>query len=74
MLVTILSDSQDPTDKARDHKLEGNKLFRLGQFEKAIERYTLAINECPKSESADLSTFYQNRAAAYEQLVSQVQH
>ena len=35
----------------------------------AIKCYTEAIDLCPKSNKSDLSTFYQNRAAAYEQMV-----
>ena len=51
-------------------KNKGNKYFRGGRYELAIKCYTEAIDLCPKAKKSDLSTFYQNRAAAYEQLVS----
>ena len=50
-------------------KNKGNKYFRGGRYELAIKCYTEAIDLCPKSNKSDLSTFYQNRAAAYEQMV-----
>ena len=51
-------------------KNKGNKYFRGGRYELAIKCYTEAIDLCPNSKKSDLSTFYQNRAAAYEQMVS----
>ena len=50
-------------------KNKGNKYFRGGRYELAIKCYSEAIDLCPKSNKSDLSTFYQNRAAAYEQMV-----
>ncbi|KAF3834542.1 hypothetical protein F7725_027100 [Dissostichus mawsoni] len=38
-----------------------------GKYENAIQCYTEAIALCPTEQKTDLSTFYQNRAAAYEQ-------
>ena len=61
---------QDPLAKAIACKNKGNKYFRGGRYELAIKCYTEAIELCPKAKETDLSTFYQNRAAAYEQLVS----
>jgi len=58
----------DPLAKAVACKNKGNKYFRGGRYELAIKSYTEAIETCPKSKETDLSTFYQNRAAAYEQL------
>jgi len=55
-------------EKAQKHKSDGNKLFHKGEYDKAIDAYDLAINECPKENNIDLATFYQNRAAAFEQL------
>ena len=49
-------------------KNRGNKYFRGGRYELAIKCYSEAISSCPKDKKADLSTFYQNRAAAHEQL------
>ena len=49
-------------------KNKGNKYFRGGRYEQAIKCYTQAIEFCPEAKTSDLSTFYQNRAAAFEQL------
>ena len=57
---------QTPLQKAQDVKSKGNKYFKAGRYEQAIECYTLAISQCPPDEYAEISTFYQNRAAAYE--------
>uniref|UniRef100_A0A4W5KP25 Uncharacterized protein n=1 Tax=Hucho hucho TaxID=62062 RepID=A0A4W5KP25_9TELE len=46
---------------------KGNKYFKAGKYEQAIQCYTDAIGLCPTENQTDLSTFYQNRAAAYEQ-------
>lgn len=61
---------QTPLEIAQEYKVKGNKLFKIGKFDKAIEQYNLAIEACPKEFTKDLATFYQNRAAAYESLVS----
>lgn len=57
-------------DRAQAAKNKGNKYFKAGKYENAIQCYTEAIGLCPTEQKTDLSTFYQNRAAAYEQLVS----
>lgn len=57
-----------PFDQAVKHKESGNELFKNGKYDGAIEFYNQAIDICPKEKSTDLSQFYQNRAAAYEQL------
>ncbi|XP_055939690.1 mitochondrial import receptor subunit TOM70-like [Argiope bruennichi] len=59
---------ETPYSKAKAFKDKGNKLFKEGQFDKAIECYTSAIEICPIDRGEDLATFYQNRAAAYENL------
>lgn len=59
---------QTELEKAIAFKNEGNTRFKGGKFNEAIDYYNKAIETCPKSNSMDLSTFYQNRAAAYEQL------
>lgn len=61
---------QDPLQLAQSAKNRGNKYFKAGRFDKSIECYTEAINVCPPENRDDIATFYQNRAAAYEQLVS----
>ena len=58
-----------PFERAMSAKNKGNKYFRGGRYELAIKCYGEAIEGCPKEKSADLATFYQNRAAAHEQLV-----
>lgn len=55
-------------EKAMAFKNDGNTRFKAGKFNEAIEFYNKAIETCPKTSPIDLSTFYQNRAAAYEQL------
>ncbi|XP_054717790.1 mitochondrial import receptor subunit TOM70-like isoform X2 [Uloborus diversus] len=57
-----------PYIKAKAFKDKGNKLFKEGQFDKAVECYTSAIEICPPEYVDDLATFHQNRAAAYENL------
>ncbi|NWZ32934.1 TOM70 protein, partial [Asarcornis scutulata] len=57
-----------PLDRAQAAKNRGNKFFKAGKYEQAIQCYTEAISLCPPEKNLDLSTFYQNRAAAYEQL------
>uniref|UniRef100_A0A673IBL3 Translocase of outer mitochondrial membrane 70 homolog A (S. cerevisiae) n=1 Tax=Sinocyclocheilus rhinocerous TaxID=307959 RepID=A0A673IBL3_9TELE len=56
-----------PIIKAQSAKNKGNKYFKAGKYDQAIQCYTDAISLCPKEQKGDLSTFYQNRAAAYEQ-------
>lgn len=55
-------------EQAIKFKNDGNVKFKSGKFNEAIALYDKAIETCPKSDPTDLSTFYQNRAAAYEQL------
>ncbi|XP_053435618.1 LOW QUALITY PROTEIN: mitochondrial import receptor subunit TOM70-like [Nycticebus coucang] len=55
-------------DRAQAAKNKGNKYFKAGKHEQAIQCYTEAISLCPTEKNVDLSTFYQNRAAAFEQL------
>lgn len=57
-----------PFEQAVKHKESGNDCFKNGKYDAAIEFYNKAIEICPSSKSTDLSQFYQNRAAAYEQL------
>jgi len=62
----------DPLQLALAKKKKGNKYFKAGLYQQAILCYTEAIKSCPKDDKLDskdnLATFYQNRAAAYEQL------
>ncbi|KAK7017978.1 Mitochondrial import receptor subunit TOM70, partial [Halocaridina rubra] len=57
-----------PLEKAQACKNKGNKYFKGGKFAEAIKCYDEAIETCSPENTVDLSTFYQNRAAAYEQL------
>lgn len=60
---------QTPIEKAEGSKGKGNKYFKAGRFEQAIKCYTEAIEVCPVECPQELSTYYQNRAAAHEQMV-----
>ena len=60
---------QSAQEKAIAAKGKGNKYFKGGKYEQAIACYTDAIELCPPQHKNDISTFYQNRAAAHEQLV-----
>ncbi|CAG2067297.1 unnamed protein product, partial [Timema podura] len=57
-----------PLQQALSHKDAGNKLFKANKFIEAIECYNAAIEICPTDKTQDLATFFQNRAATYEQL------
>nr|CAD7406702.1 unnamed protein product [Timema cristinae] len=59
---------QTPLQQALSHKDAGNKLFKANKFIEAIEHYNSAIEICPTDKTQDLATFFQNRAATYEQL------
>lgn len=59
---------QTPLELAVDFKNQGNEKFRAGKFEEAIEFYDKAIHNCPSTNLTELATFYQNRAAAHENL------
>jgi len=58
----------DPLQRGIALKNRGNKFFRGGRYEQAIKCYSEAIEVCPADKPTDLATFYQNRAAAYDQL------
>ncbi|XP_011860763.1 PREDICTED: mitochondrial import receptor subunit TOM70 [Vollenhovia emeryi] len=62
------SEPETPLQKAQRYKNEGNVCFKTGKYDEAIARYNKAIDICPKENVDNLATFYQNRAAAYEQL------
>ncbi|XP_043277682.1 mitochondrial import receptor subunit TOM70 [Venturia canescens] len=59
---------ETPTERAQRYKNLGNIVFKAGKYDEAIAHYNMAIEACPKDNKSDLATFYQNRAAAYEQL------
>lgn len=59
---------ETPFEKAQRFKAEGNSAFKNGKYDEAIRFYTQAIETCPEDKTTDIATFYQNRAAAYEQL------
>lgn len=60
---------EDPYKQAQTYKNKGNKYFKDGKYADAIKCYQQAIDICPKNKVQDVSTFHQNRAAAFEQLV-----
>lgn len=55
-------------EKAVEKKNQGNECFQAGRFEDAVKCYSEAIDLCPKQDKEELPKFYQNRAAAYENL------
>ena len=57
-----------PLEQAIEYKNQGNDKFRRGEYQEAIEFYDKAIHNCPSTNITELATFYQNRAAAYENL------
>ncbi|GJQ74966.1 putative import receptor [Trypoxylus dichotomus] len=57
-----------PLEEAQFYKDQGNNYFRKGKYDEAIKYYNKAIEACPEESTIDLSIYYQNRAAAYEQL------
>lgn len=57
-----------PLEQAIEFKNQGNERFRGGKYDEAIALYDKAIHSCPSTDINELSTFYQNRAAAYENL------
>lgn len=59
---------ETPFQQTQRFKNEGNILFKKGKFDEAISMYNKAIDICPEGHALDLATYYQNRAAAYEQL------
>ena len=59
-----------PLEKAVEIKNVGNEFFQSGKFEDALRCYSEAISLCPVNDKQELPKFYQNRAAAYENLVS----
>lgn len=64
----VVKKQQNILEIATQYKNDGNARFKKGKYDEAIELYDQAINKCPKDAADLLSTFYQNRAAAYEQL------
>lgn len=69
-LTAAVEDDKEetPFQKAQRYKTEGNELFKRGKFDEAISYYNKAIDTIPEEFRTDLATYYQNRAAAYEQL------
>lgn len=59
---------ETPFQKSQRIKNEGNAHFQKGRYDDAIQSYSEAIDFCPIESKHELSTYYQNRAAAFEQL------
>lgn len=59
------------TTKSECLKQEGNTFFKNADYEKAIEKYTEAIDICPKINKNDRSILYGNRAAAHKHIGNQ---
>ena len=65
----IILQFQSAKELAQQSKAKGNRFFKEGKYEEAITCYTEAIETCPADVKSDVATFYQNRAAAHENLV-----
>ncbi|XP_030747196.1 mitochondrial import receptor subunit TOM70 [Sitophilus oryzae] len=65
---TPVEKEETPFQRAQRYKTEGNELFKRGKYDEAIASYNKAIDTIPQEYKTDLATYYQNRAAAYEQL------
>ncbi|XP_050308004.1 mitochondrial import receptor subunit TOM70 [Anthonomus grandis grandis] len=63
-----IEQEETPFQRAQRYKTEGNELFKRGKYDEAIASYNKAIEIIPEEYKTDLSMYYQNRAAAYEQL------
>jgi len=63
-----LPKEETPLGKAQAAKTKGNTYFKAGKYDEAIKCYTEALELCPPESKLEISTFYANRAAAYEKL------
>lgn len=66
--LVVSEKEETPFEKAQRYKSEGNEMFKKGKYDEAIALYNKAIDTIPEEFKTDLATYYQNRAAAYEQL------
>jgi len=66
--ISTLDDADTPRSIMKRLNAKGSDLFRKRKYEEAIAEYTKAVEASPGDEETkiDLSTIYQNRAAAYE--------
>lgn len=62
--ITDPLDTSDPSQSAAQLKNKGNQCFRDGDYERAIDLYTAAIDLCPESSGTERSVLLSNRAAA----------
>lgn len=58
-------------EKSESLKQEGNILFKNAEYETAIEKYTEAIDICPKVNKNEKSILFGNRAAAHKHIGNQ---
>lgn len=61
----IIVRSKEESDKL---KQEGNEVFKGGDYEKAIQLYSKALEVCPVENTNDQSILFNNRAAAQKHL------
>jgi len=66
--ISTLDDEDTPRSIMKRLNAKGSDLFRKRKYEEAIAEYTKAVEASPGDEETkvDLSTIFQNRAAAYE--------
>ncbi|KYN22490.1 Mitochondrial import receptor subunit TOM70 [Trachymyrmex cornetzi] len=67
--TSLLQPKLIPVQRAQKYKYEGNIYFKTKKYNETIAEYTKAIDICPEEYKDELAIYYQNRAAAYEQLV-----
>jgi tetratricopeptide (TPR) repeat protein len=61
-------DLQQNKEKAECHKVEGNDLFKGGQYEESVACYTEGLKLCPIRCGNERAILYANRAAAKTKL------
>lgn len=55
-------------EKSERLKKAGNEIFKTGDYEKALEIYTEALETCPAKCPHERAVLYNNRAAAHKHL------
>eukprot|EP00794_Sanderia_malayensis_P005587 gene5587-6276_t len=74
-VTEILSEDvkREYIEQAQDLKRKGNEYFKRQEYDDAIEKYTGALEICPKCQSKDLAVLFANRAACYVHMKENLQ-